>query len=270
MTLTTSQKISLAFLGFLIILWSYIHLSNLTDGFYNYSYSFLFGLIPLIGGLYAMVQSKLWGRFSSAVGKAIFFIGLGLFCWGCGETIWSYYNFILGVPAPYPSIADIGFAPSIFFYGLGAAYLSRATGAKYVWRKPIAKFLVFLTLLIVSAISYYVLVTVARGGVLLPEGESPLKSVLDLAYPLGDFIGLVIAVVISGLSFKYLGGVYKKDIYSILLGLGIMFIADSIFSYTTTVGTYYNANFGDLMLTLGLFFLTFGVLGFTQVKERIS
>ncbi|MDQ3089920.1 MAG: hypothetical protein M3Q24_02080 [bacterium] len=269
MILNKSQKIALAFLVMLIALWSYIHINSLTGGFYNYLYSFLFGLIPLIGGIYAMIRSSIWGRFSSAVGKAVFFVGLGLFFWGAGETIWSYYNFILNVPAPYPSIADIGFAPSIFFYSLGAAYLSSATGAKYVWRSSVAKILIALTLIIVSAISYYVLVNVARGGVLLPEGESPLKTILDLAYPLGDFIGLMIAVVISGLSFKYLGGAYKKDIYSILLGLGVMFIADSIFSYTTTVGTYYNANFGDLMLTLGLFFLTFGVLGFTKIEEKI-
>ncbi len=46
-----------------------------------------------------------------------------------------------------------------------------------------------------------------------------------------------------------------------------MFIADTIFSYTTTVGTYYNGNFGDLILTIGMFLLTFGVLGFYQLKE---
>jgi hypothetical protein len=46
-----------------------------------------------------------------------------------------------------------------------------------------------------------------------------------------------------------------------------MTAADFVFSYTTTVGTYYNGNFGDLMLTTGLFLLSFGVLGFAKIKE---
>lgn len=262
MRLNLYQKICLAFLAVLIVFWVLLFNVGTKDSFYNYLYSFLFGLIPLVGGFIAMVNSRIWGK--SAVGKAVFFTGLGLFLWGCGETIWSYYNFFLHVPAPYPSLADLGFAPSIFFYGLGAFYLSKATGAKYGLRSNVAKILAVITTLIISAVSYYVLVVIARGGVLIPPGETSLKTVLDIIYPLGDFIALALAVVISGLSFRYFGGMYVVDIISILLGLAVMFVADSVFSYTTTVGTYYNGNFGDLLLTLGLFFLTFGILGFAS------
>lgn len=261
------QKICLAFLIFLFVFWIVLFFGGSKEGFYNYLYSFLFGLIPLFGGAVAMVNSKLWGGLRSAVGKAVFFIGLGLFCWGCGEAIWSYYNFFLGEPAPYPSLADIGFAPSIFFYGLGAAFLSKATGAKYGLRNRYAKMFVVIAPFIILAISYFVLVVVARAGVLVPPDEPPLKVVLDIVYPLGDFLGLTIAVIISGLSFKYLGGKYLPDIISILLGLAVMTLADAVFSYTTTVGSYYNGNWGDLLLTIGLFLLTFGVLGFYKVKD---
>lgn len=213
-----------------------------------------------------MVRARLWGGFESAVGKAVFFIGLGIFCWGFGEMIWSYYNFFLNIPAPYPSIADIGFAPSIFFYGLGAAYLSKATGAKFGLRNPYAKVFLSIAPIIIFGLSYYILIIVARGGILVPSGETPIKTFFDLAYPLGDFIGLTAAIIISGLSFRYLGGRYLLDIIAILSGLGVMFIADSVFSYTTTIGTYYNGNFGDLLLTIGVFLLTFGVLGFYTLK----
>jgi len=195
------------------------------------------------------------------------FIGLGLFSWGFGEMIWSYYNFFLGEAAPYPSLADIGFAPSIFFYGLGAIYLSKATGAKYGLRNKFSKVFVAIAPILIFAVSYYLFVTVARSGVLVPEGETPIKIILDIAYPLGDFLALAIAIIISGLSFKYLGGKYVFDIASILLGLAVMTIADAVFSYTTTVGTFYNGQFGDLLLTTGLFLLTFGVLGFYKLKR---
>jgi hypothetical protein len=266
MQLNFYQKVCLGFLIVLVIFWMGIFYSGTTNAFSNYLYSFLFGLIPLIGGFVAMFNSRLWGR--SAVGKAVFFIGLGLFLWGCGETIWSYYNFFLHIPAPYPSLADLGFAPSIFFYGLGTFYLSEATGARFGLRSMTAKIMTVIVSLVVFAVSYYVLVVVARGGVLIPEGETTLKLILDIVYPVGDFIAFLLAVVISGLSFRYLGGRYAFDAVSIFLGLFVMFVADSVFSYTTTVGTYYNGNFGDMLLTLGLFFLTFGVLGFvSKVKE---
>ena len=267
MRLNIFQKICLIFFIFLSIFWVLLFLNGSKTGFYNYLYSFLFGLIPLLGGLVAMVNSKLWGGLKSAIGKAVFFIGLGLFCWGFGETIWSYYNFFLGIPAPYPSIADIGFAPSIFFYGLGAAYLSKATGAKFGLRNIYAKIFVIVAPIAILAISYYVLVVFARGGVLVPNGETGLKTLLDIAYPLGDFVGLTLAIIISGLSFKYFGGQYIFDILAILAGLAVMFFADTVFSYTTTVNTYYNADLGDYMLTVGLFLLTFGVLGFYKLKN---
>lgn len=274
MALNIYQKICLIFLFFLISFWLFLYLTGSKEGFNNYLYSFLFGLIPLLGGVTAMIHAKIWGSFRSAIGKAVFFIGLGLFCWGFGETIWSYYNFFLNEPAPYPSLADIGFAPSIFFYGLGAAFLAKATGAKYGLKKKSGKIFLILSPIVIMALAYYLLVVVARAGVLIPEGEPPLKVILDIAYPAGDFIALIVAVIISGLSFQYFGGRYKDDIISILYGLGVMFLGDTIFSYTTTLGTYYNANFGDLILTIGLFLLTFGVLGFcekpkfTTIKEK--
>ncbi len=263
----TSQKVSLTFFLLLVVFWVTLAVTKTTEGIYNYTFSFLFGLIPLVGGIIAMFTSRMWGGLKTALGKAIFFIGFGVFLWGCGETIWSYYNFFLGIAAPYPSLADLGFAPSIFFYGLGTFYLSKVTGAKYGLRSKAAKFFVTLAPLIILILSYYILIVVARGGILIPEGDGILKILLDLIYPLGDFVGLTIGVIISGLSFQYLGGHYKVDILAILLGLGVMYIADSVFSYTTTVGTYYNADFGDLLLMIGTFLLTFGVLGFSKIKE---
>ncbi|HSX19055.1 MAG TPA: hypothetical protein VLE91_02885 [Candidatus Saccharimonadales bacterium] len=262
MTVNIYQKLTVAFLLFLFAFWSYLFFSGIQEGNLNFLYSFLFGLIPLLGGLVAVVNSRQWGTFGSAVGRAVFFIGLGLFLWGFGETIWSYYNFFQGVAAPYPSWADVGFAPSIFFYGLGAIFLSKATGAKYGLRNPFAKIFVVITPFVLLAFCYWLLVVVARQGVLITPDDPKLKSIFDIVYPVGDFIGLVISVIVSGLSFKYFGGKYLLDILSILAGLAVMTFADAVFSYTTTIGTYYNADWGDLMLTVGLFLITFGVLGF--------
>lgn len=265
--MNTPQKISVIFTIGLFFFWLYLLAIGSTDGFYNYLYSFLFGLTPLIAGIIAIRSSKLWGGMKTALGKAIFYIGLGVLLWGLGETIWSYYTIFLGVAAPYPSLADIGFAPSIFFYGIGAFYLSKVTGAKFGLRNKAAKVAVVISLIITTVLAYYISIELSRGGVLVPEGDGFVKAIFDIAYPLGDFLALVVAVVVSGLSFKYMGGRYKYDIVAVLCGLFVMYVADSVFSYTTSIGTYYNANWGDLLLTLGTFLLSYGVLGFYNVKE---
>lgn len=257
------QKFFSIFFGLLVIFWAALLVTGTKSGNLNYWYSFLFGLIPLFGGAIGMYKSRIWGGFKSSVGKAVFFVSLGLFLWGFGETIWSYYNFFRHVPAPYPSLADIGFAPSIFFWILGMAFLSVATGALFALRKTHwAKVLVVLIPLLLLIPSYYIQITLARDGTLVPPDEPLLKTILDIAYPFGDFLALTFAAVIFGLSYQYFGGLYRRAILCLLAGLVVMYCADSVFSYTTTKGTYYNANWGDLLLATGQFLMTFGILAF--------
>ncbi|HSW78670.1 MAG TPA: hypothetical protein VLF88_01465 [Candidatus Babeliales bacterium] len=257
------QKFLVIYFIAMVVLWAGLWATDTKAGNWNYWFSFLFGLIPLVGGAVGIVKSSIWGRFKSTLGKAVFFISLGLLLWGLGETIWSYYNFFKHVPAPYPSLADIGFAPSIFFWILGTIYLAKASGALFVLKKSTAaKVLAILVPLLLLIPSYYIQVTLARGGSLLPEGETSLKVVLDIVYPFGDFLALVFAGMVFSLSYKYFGGFYRKAITSILLGLFVMYCGDSVFSYTTTEGTYYNADWGDMFLALGLSLITFGILAF--------
>lgn len=259
------QKIIGAYIGIVLLFWVVLQFTGSKSGTLNYTYSFMFGLIPFFGGIVGMMRAKLWGGLRSALGKAIFFISLGLFWWGFGENIWSYYNFFEGVAAPYPSLADIGFAQSIFFWVIGAFFLAQASGAWFAFRKSKkAKLFALVAPLLLLVASYYLLVVVARGGTLVPADEPPLKVLLDIAYPLGDFLAATFALVVFTLSYRYFGGFYKRSITLILAGLAVMYFADFVFSYTTTTGTFYNGNWGDLMLTTGLSLLTFGVLGFAS------
>lgn len=262
------QKLALGSFLAVSAFWLYLFTSHHNSGSLNYWFSFLFGLIPLFGGLVGVLRAKLWGGLKSKIGKAVFFFSLGLALWGFGESIWSYYNFFKHVPAPYPSLADIGFAPSIFFWVLGAAYMSVATGALFALRKSHwAKFIALLIPLFLLVPSYYIQVKLARGGVVVPQGETVLKAVLDIAYPFGDFLALTFAAVVYLLSYKYFGGIYRFAVICLLVGLAMMYIGDSIFSYTTTKGLYYNADWGDEILALGQFLLTFGILAFATTPK---
>ncbi len=268
MNLNTAQKISIGYILLMVLFWLGLAVTNTTAGNYNYFFSFLIALLPFLGGLFAIIRSRVNEGMKGFISKGVFFLGLGLLCWGFGELIWSYYNFFAGVAAPYPSWADLGFAPSVFFYCIGVVYLARAAGADLGLSRRFAKFFLVAIPVVMFFISYYLLVVVARQGVLYTAGDPILKSVLDVAYPLGDFISLTVAIVISGLSFKSLMVEYKNAIIALLFGLAVMFAADSTFSYTTSRSTYFNGDFGDLLFTTALFLLTFGVLGFCSGDKK--
>src|SRR6185295_7553055 len=158
------QKILLSYLALLVIGWLALFYEGATESFGNYFYSFAFSLIPLIGGFGATFLARDWGNLGSAVGRAVFCISLGLFTWGAGSMVWSYYNFFVGDSAPYPGLADIGFVASLPLWIYGIISLSRATGARAGARQTIGKSAIIALPIIVSLISYYLLVEVARGG----------------------------------------------------------------------------------------------------------
>lgn len=256
------QKILLTYLLLLSAYWLVLSKSGLQTDFWNYFYSFSFSLIPLVGGLVGIAVSKPWGMLQSSMGRALFYIAAGLFTWGAGSMIWSFYNFFLKVSAPYPSMADVGFILSVPLWIVGIISLSHATGARFGLKKMKGKLFLLTVFVSVAVISYYLLVIVARGGVLTESFDNYLKLFFDLGYPLGDVIILALALGIYGLSFNYFGGQYKRAIYALLLGFAAMYFADFVFSYTTTVETFYNGNLGDLLFTVALFLITFGTLGF--------
>jgi hypothetical protein len=268
MQLTIAQKIIFGILAVLIIFWLLLTLTHTTFGFYSYLYSFLMCVIPLYGGIIAILSAERWQGMNGNIGKGMLFLGLGLVCWGAGELVWSYYNFFVGVAAPYPSLADVGFVPSTFFYCAGVVYLLRAAGADAGLGQRFAKAFIVVASIAMLALSYYLLVIVAKRGELITRGDPFLKSLLDIAYPVGDFISLTVAVVLSGLSFKYLTREYRTGVMMLLFGLATMFAADLVFSYTTTRMTYFNGDLGDLIFTIGTFLLSFGVLAFAAPSHR--
>ena len=71
--------------------------------------------------------------------------------------------------------------------------------------------------------------------------------------------------LLFGLSLKYLGGRFRTPVFVTLLGFVIMFLADFSFSYTTTVGTYYNGNTADLLFALAMTVISIGI---TSIDAR--
>lgn len=254
------QKILITSFTLLIIYWILLYLSGLRTSFWNDLYSFLFGLIPLIGGIIGFFIAKVWGFFKSSIGKGVLFLSGGLFSWGIGSLIWSYYNFFEGIQAPYPSLADLGYMPAYLLWTIGMIYLPHGIG-KFGFKKWYAKFLTLLIPVFVLTLSYYLLVFITKSSVIFAPFTSFIKLFFDIAYPASDVIILITALVV-GTSFKFFGGKYKLSMHVILIGFCFQYIADFLFSYVTTANLYYNGGITDLCFTVGISLLAFGTLGF--------
>ena len=242
---------------------SSITLATIFTGFkhstqYGYIFSFVYGFIPFIGSIIGFRISKSWGFFKESVGKAVFFLSLSLFSWSMGEFIWAYYNFFLNATVPYPSWADVGFVLNYPFWGIGMVYLGNASGARMGLQKTGRKLLLIVIPVVVSLFSWYIMVDLARAGS-ITSGGGFLKVFFDIAYPVGDVILLTMGLLIFGLSFRYWGNQLKWPITVILLGIALEYIADFGFSYTTTVNTFYNGSWVDLVFTTSLTILSLGV-----------
>lgn len=258
MKITKASVFLTGFYVALLIWWLTINLFNVRDTPFNIAFAFAYGLIPIIGGLTGLMSSDKWGLFKSAMGKALFFLSIGLITWGMGEMIWSYYNFVLKIEIPYPSAADGFFLISWPLWIIGVYYLSRATGARFGLKHSTGKAILFIFPIIAIVASYYLLIVVARDGV-ISSWEGASKVFFDLAYPILDVVILIEAMLIYGLSMRYLGGRYKWAVLITLSGFIFNYMADFAFSYTTTVGTFFNGNWVDLVFTTAVFVLSFGI-----------
>jgi hypothetical protein len=270
-TKSTSAWAIFLFYIFVFVWWAYFFVTGKANDNGEITlggalYQFALGLIPLIGGFLGLFKAKLWGGTKSYVGRALLAISIGAICWGLGQMFWSlYYNILTHVDIPYPSLADVGYSLSFPFLAVGLISLSKATGARFSLKKPVGKILALCITTVVLIAAYYLLIVVARGNV-IDFTEGGLKLFFDIAYPLGDLVILLLSVLVYGLSFKYLGGRYRLPILSILFGLFVLFCGDFSFSYTTTVGSYYNGSWVDMILPTAWMFIVLGVNSFV-IKE---
>ncbi|OGI60755.1 hypothetical protein A2641_00420 [Candidatus Nomurabacteria bacterium RIFCSPHIGHO2_01_FULL_37_25] len=252
----------------LIFLTKYSLISESTIQFFRLLTQVPLAIIPLVGGIFGLKNSIDWGGIKSGMGKSSLFLSLGLIAWASGMIAWNYYIFFTNIEIPYPSLADIGYVLGLLFFVIGISTLSKIVGVKFALRNKKGKFIFFLIPVIVILFSVYLLINVARGGVLVDTSESYLKLFFDILYPLGDVVILTITGLLYFLSKKFLGGVYKTSILVLFSGFLFFYISDFLFSYTTTQGAYFNGHFVDFLFTTTMFTLSLGVA--TLDPRRVS
>jgi len=157
------------------------------------------------------------------LGWALMSISAGL--WAAGEVVWSIYEVGLGVPTPYPSLADVGFLSAVPFALAGIrAFWSAPRGTSSRWRVWFDGVIVALAL-----------TSTAWGFGLRTVYESPSATkALDLAYPVSDIVvGTVLILAIRRATEQQ-----KGRMAFLLAGVAAYSIADSAFAFLTAQGAF--------------------------------
>ena len=150
-------------------------------------------------------------------------IGASCLSWGIGQTIWTWFETVLGQPTPFPSVADFFFLFAIpLAVGGLLAMPSSADDRRDRARVVLDGMIVAASLLFVSWIT-------VLGPTLHESSGGWLERTIALAYPAGDVI--IITMVIVACTRSDAAGRVAVG----LTGCGFVCfaLADSIFVYTT-------------------------------------
>jgi hypothetical protein len=186
--------------------------------------------------------------FKSAIGKSTALISVGILVWGLGNMAWLYYNIFEQIEIPYPSLADVGYLGMIPLAAIGLFILLR--NVKIIFNAITTLKLVAIT--IIAFLPIYWLFIQSK----MVEDVPEMIKILNVAYPVGDIIFLSLALIILS-TIK--SGAMSKPIGALCVGFIIEAIADFIFSWQTSTGTYYAANFGDIFYSLAFFTIGLGM-----------
>lgn len=178
--------------------------------------------------------------------------GLGFLLYLGGELLWAVYVVGQGIEMPYPSPADAfwlaGYAP--IFTGLSIA-LKRYSRNYVKQDKLILRFswsFFGAIILLFFAFSY-----------LENSNVPPLENLLNLTYPVADFLLLAAAFTVI-LFIKHWE--LEKTWWYLSAGLLALGAADLIFSHLTWTNSYRTGHLVDLLWISG--YLLIGIAGFHQ------
>lgn len=228
-------------------------------------FSGVYGVMALFGALVGLRLSKAWGGWKSLIGRAIQMFSFGLLAQEFGQITYSLYTLVFEIEIPYPSVGDIGYFGSIFFYIYGVWLLGKAVGAKFSLRSYGNKLQALVIPVVLLAVSYWFFLREYEA-----DWSQPLTTFLDFGYPLGQAIYISLAILVFTLSRKFLGGVMRPVILFVLFALAVQYLADFMFLYQTYHETWTTAGTNDYTYLFAYFVMTIALIRFKAVADKIK
>ncbi len=197
-----------------------------------------FGLagVALLTGCAAWLRAR---RHTGSVARFWWLLGSAALSWSAGQTVWTYYESLRGQAVPFPSLADVGYLglPLLAAAALLSLPLSAASMAGRA-RTVLDGLMVASSMLLCSWI-------IVLGPVFRSGADSLLALLISLAYPIGDVIVITI-VLYTWLRARHLHRSLPLSLPLVGTGLLAFAIADSGFTYLTTIGAYSSGNVIDI------------------------
>ena len=164
--------------------------------------------------------------------RAWLWLSAGTGSWALGQVVWTFYEVVLGREVPFPSLADIGFLAFPLVGAVGLLVWSAAQGhhALARGRDLMDGAIIAVSLAVLSWVTVMAPVVQASGGF-------DFALVLSLAYPIGDVVlGTLVLIILFRSQSE------RMTLALLALGLGGFALADSLFVYLTSRGTYSSAD----------------------------
>lgn len=233
-----------------------------SDGFTLYSYTYW--TISLVGGLFGLIVSNVWGRLQSVTGKSLFWLSMGLLLQSIGQIIYAYLTVIQGIEDPYPSIAEIFFVSSIPAYIIGSYYIAKLSGLSSDIKTTKFKIFGSITAILLMWFAYSQFINSHD-----TENTSIILLFLEIIYPFGQSLFIAITLFAFFLNKNLRGGALMNRIFFVLFGLLSQYLADTFYDRTPV-------QFSDMLYIYSYFLISLGLILFNEtsfksmIKTKIS
>ncbi len=250
---STGKMLALAaVLGSVYYVWDFLVVkNNLLGTTANYLSNTYQGTLFVIGGIVCLITSRRVGA-GTSLGRVFSIWAVALVTWGIGAYIWSYYELVLKVGVPYPSLADFAYMTFLPLMGIGLWFLQQVSQGER--RLPLLA-----SLPMVVACSVAVLVILNRPD--LSSDLPVMTRAVGLGLSLGD------AFLISMAMVALLGASLKRaplGMYIIILAILLQSTADFLFVYMDAHDKYYSGSLPDLLWSAFPLILAVGVVSLSR------
>lgn len=225
----------------LAIIWN-VYLYFLPDHFQtaNYLFNVYYCSSGLIAGI--IILLNIYRRHGGGeVASSLSYLALGAIMFAIALYIWSYYNLVLRVPIPHPSVDEAFFVVYPFLLTIGTVRLLRFYTGLLNWRVVIEAIIVFL-LTAVPVTYFFIIPSISPDSVWIANfiifavvaGNSTLVSIVYLI------------VRIGGGRLRWLLSLYGVSY--------LMLIASQFtFQYRTGFNIYWNGDVSDSLIVIHLY-----------------
>jgi hypothetical protein len=173
--------------------------------------------------------------------------------WATANVVWSTF-FFLGVAVPYPGPPDYFYLSADIPLAVALTIYFRSFSSALTRRR------LTIAVVIIVASAAVIIGFVIRSEFAITQ---PLiATITDLAYPISDIVLLSLTILSLAIFF---GGSFSKWWFLFGTGIVLYIIADELFLYQNSQGTYYNGSSSDIAYVLS--YLVFALAFYVHKRE---